>query len=76
MNKSKTGDALRLIVSIVVCQLAGGAGSVFTAPSISTWYITLRKPAFTPPNWVFAPVSGSRFLFSWEYRYFWYGAGD
>lgn len=56
MNKSKTGDVLRLIVSIVVCQLAGGAGSVFTAPSISTWYTTLRKPAFTPPNWVFAPV--------------------
>ena len=56
MNKSKAGDVLKLIVSIVVCQIAGGAGSVFTAPSISTWYITLRKPAFTPPNWVFAPV--------------------
>jgi len=56
MNKSKTGDVLRFIVSIVVCQLAGAVGSIFTAPAISTWYTTLRKPVFTPPNWVFAPV--------------------
>jgi len=56
MNKSKTGDIFRFIVSIVVCQLAGTVGSIFTAPAISTWYTTLRKPVFTPPNWVFAPV--------------------
>jgi tryptophan-rich sensory protein len=24
--------------------------------SIPTWYATLNKPAFTPPNWVFGPV--------------------
>ncbi|MFH1313504.1 MAG: TspO/MBR family protein [Candidatus Eisenbacteria bacterium] len=47
---------VKLIVSIVVCQLAGVVGSVFTAKSVSTWYVTLRKPAFTPPGWLFAPV--------------------
>ena len=46
----------RLIISIVVCQLAGVIGSVFTAPSITAWYSGLNKPFFTPPNWLFAPV--------------------
>lgn len=46
----------RLIVAIFVCQLAGIVGSVFTRPSIPTWYATLQKPVFTPPSWLFAPV--------------------
>ena len=49
-------DVPKLLVSIVVCQLAGVIGSIFTAPAIQTWYDTLQKPFFTPPGWVFAPV--------------------
>ncbi|MFP4401269.1 MAG: TspO/MBR family protein [Candidatus Woesearchaeota archaeon] len=49
-------DFKTLIFSIVICQLAGVIGSIFTAPSIDTWYKTLEKPFFTPPNWLFAPV--------------------
>jgi len=47
---------LKLIVSILICQGAGLVGSVFTSPAIPTWYATLQKPSFDPPNWVFAPV--------------------
>jgi tryptophan-rich sensory protein len=41
-----------LLLTLVV----GAAGTVFTEPSIPTWYAGLAKPGFNPPNWVFAPV--------------------
>jgi translocator protein len=46
----------KLILSLAICQLAGVIGSLFTIASIPTWYATLGKPAFNPPNWIFAPV--------------------
>ncbi len=46
----------RLVSAIVVCQLAGIIGSVFTISSIPTWYAELEKPFFAPPNWLFGPV--------------------
>ena len=46
----------KLISSILICQLAGIIGSVFTSSSVSTWYAALQKPSFNPPNWVFSPV--------------------
>lgn len=49
-------DSIKLIVAVVVSELAGIVGSVFTAPSIGTWYATLTKPAINPPAWVFGPV--------------------
>ena len=48
--------AVGIVVSIVVCELAGLIGSLFTRPSIPGWYAGLAKPAFNPPAWVFAPV--------------------
>lgn len=46
----------KLIISILLCNLAGAIGSVFSFSSIPTWYATLDKPAFSPPNWIFGPV--------------------
>jgi len=43
-------------VSILIAQLAGAIGSVFTANSIQDWYAFLEKPVFSPPNWLFAPA--------------------
>ena len=53
---------IKLLVAILACQIAGVVGSIFTAPSIPTWYATLKKPDFTPPNWVFAPVWTTLFV--------------
>ncbi len=52
----KSGDIIKLVVSIVACQAAGAIGSIFTTPAIPTWYAALEKPFFTPPNWLFAPA--------------------
>ena len=52
----------KLILAIVVCQSAGAVGSIFTSSSVSTWYDTIQKPGFTPPNWIFAPVWITLFL--------------
>jgi len=56
MKNSRVSDIVRLVVSIVVCQLAGGLGAIFTTPAIPTWYASLNKPSFNPPNTVFFPV--------------------
>ena len=45
-----------LFAAIIICQLAGIIGSAFTLDSIPSWYATLSKPVFSPPNWVFGPV--------------------
>lgn len=45
-----------LVAFIIACEMAGIIGSFFTAESVSTWYLTLEKPSFNPPSWVFAPV--------------------
>ena len=50
------GDAIKLIISIVASFAAGGVGTLFTFKAIPTWYQGLKKPPYTPPNWVFGPV--------------------
>ncbi len=53
MELREIGKAL---IAVIICQMAGVIGSVFTADAIPDWYATLAKPEFSPPNWVFAPV--------------------
>ena len=47
---------LKLFISVVICLAIGGVSGYFTASEIPTWYVTLNKPSFNPPNWIFAPV--------------------
>jgi tryptophan-rich sensory protein len=56
MRKIESFNVIRLIIAILICQMIGLIGAVFTSSSVSTWYVTLTKPSFNPPNWVFAPV--------------------
>lgn len=47
---------IKLLSSVVICLAIGGISGYFTATEIPTWYSTLNKPSFNPPNWIFAPV--------------------
>ena len=49
-------NTLKLVISIGVCFVAAALGSVATNPAIATWYASLKKPSFQPPNWLFGPV--------------------
>lgn len=49
-------DKIRFVISITICQFAGIIGSIFTASSVTNWYVTLEKPDFTPPGWIFGPI--------------------
>ncbi|MDH4069682.1 MAG: tryptophan-rich sensory protein [Ignavibacteria bacterium] len=46
----------RLLLSIALCQGIGIVAGWLTAQSVKTWYLTLAKPWFTPPGWVFGPA--------------------
>jgi benzodiazapine receptor len=41
---------------LAICLGTATVGSMLTRPSIGNWYAGLAKPAWTPPDWVFAPV--------------------
>ncbi len=46
----------KLVISLIVPQLAGLIGSVFTTSSVTGWYSTIIRPELAPPNWIFGPV--------------------
>jgi len=46
----------KILVVVVTCLVIGYFSGMVTRSAITTWYPTLVKPIFNPPNWVFAPV--------------------
>ena len=49
-------NPVKLILCVVLCVGIGFTASFFTIDAIKTWYVTLKKPGFTPPNYLFGPV--------------------
>ena len=49
-------NLLSLAASLALVLAIGAIGGWVTAGSVDTWYRTLAKPAFNPPDWVFGPV--------------------
>lgn len=54
--KSKQNFSYSIIISIIIAEGAGIIGSVFTVSGLKDWYLTLVKPSWNPPSWVFGPV--------------------
>lgn len=74
MENNKGIGWVKLVISILIAEGAGGLGSLFTFENIPTWYATLNKSPITPPNWLFAPMWITLFLlmglalyFVWQY---------
>jgi len=47
---------LTFIVFIILCFTAAALGSIFTNSSLKSWYPSIKKPSWNPPNKIFAPV--------------------
>src|SRR5512143_1908371 len=53
---------IKLVIGILASFAAGGIGSLFTFKAIPTWYASLKKPRYTPPNRAFGPVWTSLYI--------------
>lgn len=58
----KINNAGKLIIAIIISELAGIIGSIFTTPSIDGWYAGIVKPTINPPAWIFGPVWTTLFV--------------
>jgi len=59
VSRARGGGFQNVAVLIGFLALTLGVGifaGLVTEPNVLTWYPTLAKPSFNPPNWVFAPV--------------------
>ncbi|MDF1654885.1 MAG: tryptophan-rich sensory protein [Coxiellaceae bacterium] len=54
MNKKKL--ALSCLVWVVICLIISGLSGWASATHVNTWYITLHKPWYQPPAWIFGPM--------------------
>ena len=53
---ARTRDTVGFSVFLALCLAVSAIGGAVTATSVGSWYKTLAKPAFNPPDWIFAPV--------------------
>jgi len=49
-------NIIKLIVSLFLPLSVGAVAGMFTSQAVPTWYASLNRPFFSPPNWVFGPV--------------------
>lgn len=47
---------IKLIIAVAIPLVVGGISGYFTVTGVESWYLTLQKPSWNPPNWIFGPV--------------------
>lgn len=47
---------MKFLISLIIPLATGFISGFFTRNSVDTWFTTIEKPWFNPPNWLFAPV--------------------
>lgn len=52
----KINKITKIVIALAICLMVGYSASIVTRPSVETWYPTIAKPVFNPPNWIFMPV--------------------
>jgi len=55
-SRNPPRDLTALAASLALCFAVAGLGGYWTGLGLGPWYDGLRKPSWTPPNWVFGPV--------------------
>jgi benzodiazapine receptor len=56
MEKFSLREIPKLVISLIIVFAVGFIGTLFTISQIPTWYASLVKPTWAPPNWIFGPV--------------------
>lgn len=50
------------ILCLFIPLLIGGISGIATASGVNDWFLTLNKPSFNPPNYLFGPVWTTLYL--------------
>lgn len=56
LNSMKKINYRKLIISLLIPQLAGLLGIIANFTSLNSWYLNINKPSFNPPGWIFGLV--------------------
>lgn len=52
----------KVIIMTAICIAVGYLSGIVTRESVTSWYTTIEKPSFNPPNWIFQPVWTSLYI--------------
>lgn len=63
MDDFRILDVPKLLISILIVFFAGAVGTLYTLKQITTWYVYLAKPGWTPPNWAVGPIWSVLYVF-------------
>jgi translocator protein len=58
----KASNIITIIICIALPLIVGSISGIATSGNITTWYATLNKPVFNPPNYLFGPVWTALYL--------------